>query len=232
MVEIFPEIESFFQQEQFSQEELDVLREDIEKKYKDEHSRKLAISAINIKLLQYQLSGPLAPRGEENANKTEGKKAKQKKTKSIDEKPFVNDMFNVFIKVVLNQPVKIVAINLGLQPEKLVKKLKSPDGKKITEESDFTEQIINKNSDFIKRRLHAHRKKSLKQHKKLSSVPLKPKKSKTQKFKFKSNASSKTKNKKTSWVKKSKHKSSSASGVYGKLASAKSIGKIIYTRMR
>ena len=59
MVEIFPEIESFFQQEQFSQEELDLLKEDVEKKYTDEHSRKLAISAINIKLLQYQLSGPL-----------------------------------------------------------------------------------------------------------------------------------------------------------------------------
>ena len=79
MVEIFDEIEVFFQQEQFSQEQLDALKEAVEIKYKDNHTRKLATSAINIKLLQYQLSGPLVARVNEKI-----KRAKQKlKSKTI-----------------------------------------------------------------------------------------------------------------------------------------------------
>lgn len=60
MIEIFPEIQAFFKQAQFSDEQLSKLRDEIKIKYKDENSRKAAVSAIGIKLLQYQLSSPKA----------------------------------------------------------------------------------------------------------------------------------------------------------------------------
>jgi hypothetical protein len=64
MIEIFEEIEEFFQQKQFTLEQLDRLKESIEIKYNNIQTRKLANSAVTIKLLQYKLSGPLEARVE------------------------------------------------------------------------------------------------------------------------------------------------------------------------
>jgi len=154
MVEIFPEIETFFQQEQFSQEQLDALRELMESKYKDEHSRRLARSAINAKLLQYQLSGPLVAR--------------------------------------VNEKIKRAR-------EKLKIKSAGASGKSQTKKA------------------------KKKRSKKLKVLVLDNK--------TKKNIAPKDRVKAKKTVKRSDNSRKSSPGVYGKLAKAKSIGKIIYTRM-
>lgn len=218
MVEIFPEIESFFQQEQFSQEELDLLKEDVEKKYTDEHSRKLAISAINIKLLQYQLSGPLTARIKEKIKRAKIKnRSKKAATSNTKKNLFANENVNkekskkgikkldhnnikeFLTENAFNKPIGVTASYLKMPFEKFVERLNAPKDLVLNKDTLFDEDLLKRNIKWIAIRIKSNQR---------SNRSLKNKK-----------------------IKKSKPKRNSAPGVYGKLAKTGSIGKIIYTRM-
>tara|TARA_R110002074_G_scaffold297889_3_gene469476 strand:+ start:578 stop:1243 length:666 start_codon:yes stop_codon:yes gene_type:complete len=220
MVEIFPEIETFFQQEQFSQEQLDALKETIEIIYKDEHSRKLAISAINIKLLQYQLSGPVAARVNEKLkrvrikrrnkkaatsnskkklliSKLENKKISKKEIKQLVQK--IQDVKGFLTENTLNKPLEVTASYLQMSRDKFIERLNAPKDLVLDKNTLFKEDLLERNIKWIEVRMKSNQR---------------------------SNRS--IKNKK---VKKSPPSRKSAPGVYGKLAKTNSIGKLIYTRM-
>ena len=222
MVEIIPEIESFFEQKQFSQEQLDELKVSIELKYNDEHSKKLATSAINIKLLQYQLSGPLATRVKEKIKRTSaklrtkkaasaessgkklGKNARKKlrikkKGQEMIQRNTI-DVVEVFYSNTLNKPLKKAAIYLRISSEQLISDLNLKNGRILNENTRFDEDIWEANKDWIKARLLSNHKKA-KDHNK-------------------------------SRIKKTKYSSKTPGGVYGKLIKAKTIGPLIYTRMK
>ncbi|WP_417371229.1 hypothetical protein [Gelidibacter japonicus] len=219
MVEIFSEIESFFQQEQFTQEDLDALKDAIEDKYKDEHSRKLAMSAINLKLLQYQLSGPLAARVNKKIKSARTKRPNKKAATSVSKKNHltrenVNNENNkkgtkrlthknikeFLTENALNKPIGVTANYLKMPFEKFVERLNVPKDLVLIESTLFDEEMLKRNIKWI-------------------AINIKSKQKNNRNLK----------NKK---IKKSNPRRNSAPGVYGKLATTKSIGKIIYTRMK
>lgn len=220
MVEIFPEIETFFQQEQFSQEQLDALKETIEIIYKDEHSRKLTISAINIKLLQYQLSGPVAARVNEKLkrvrikrrnkkaatsnskkklliSKLENKKISKKEIKQLVQK--IQDVKEFLTENTLNKPLGVTASYLQMSIDRFIERLNAPKDLVLNKNTLFNEDLLERNIKWIEVRMKSNQR---------------------------SNRSIKN-----TKVKKSPPSRKSAPGVYGKLAKTNSIGKLIYTRM-
>jgi hypothetical protein len=215
MVEIIPEIETFFQQEQFSQEQLDALKELMESKYKDDHARKLVTSAINIKLLQYQLSGPLVARindkirarlrsKKENSStsrntqsKTGLKRAKRKVQKLLKKTELTPA--ESFHKKYINKPLYEVASYLKTPTNLFISDLNKKEGTILKQNTKFSEEIWQDNKDLIEKRLISN------------------------------NQKPKGTNSKT--IKKSRPNNKQLPGVYGKLVKAKVIGSLIYTRM-
>lgn len=161
MIEIFPEIESFFQQAQFSQEDLDILKEAIEESYKDEHSRKLAISAINIKLLHYQLSGPLVARVNEKIKRTRIKHRTKKAASSLPKKKLSNkarktkgrrSKYSKKVEEIMKkyQDVPNESKRRVLRPRK--KNLKDSDLPETKLESTSMEDSVTKSSELKRKR--------------------------------------------------------------------------------
>ncbi|NGX85281.1 hypothetical protein [Aequorivita sp. KMM 9714] len=214
MVEIFDEIENFFQQKQFTQEQLDALKQEIASKYKDDHTRKLATSAVNMKLLQYTMSGPVESRLRKSNNvksklKIKKSPSKNKNTKKNLKKQGSNkegdlgnkkkDIVEVFLERNINETLETVAVYLKLSQEDFFSRLKIPEEIIISESSKLNDYLWEANKQWIAPRL-----------KTLSRKPI----------------SSKLKR-----VKKSNINRNHPSGVYGKLAKSKNIGSLIYTRM-
>ncbi|MDA9089719.1 hypothetical protein N9K15_02120 [Maribacter arcticus] len=217
MIEIFEEIEEFFQQKQFTQEQLNMLKESIEIKYNNIQTRKLANSAVNIKLLQYKLSGPLEARVDRsvksgkpqlNSKKSSpSKRLTKAERKKIEVKVKVNalienskkNVVDIFYEHNINKPIKKAAIYLNMPLDSFLNRLILPNGVIINENSRLTEDVWRYNLDWI-------------------SFDLKRNQEKFNKKERKS-------------VKRSSKKSKEAKGVYGKLAQTKNIGPIIYNRM-
>ena len=217
MIEIFDEIEEFFQQKQFTQEQLDMLKKSIEIKYINTQTRKQANSAINIKLLQYKLSGPLEARVDRSVKRGKSQLNIKKSTSSTRltkaerKKNEVQEKVNAFIEnskknVVdifyehnINKPIKKAAIYLNMPLDSFLNRLILPKGITINKNSRLTEEIWDYNLDWISHDL----------------------KKNSEEFK----AGERKK------VKRKRKKSISDGGVYSKLANSKSVGPLIYTRM-
>ncbi|TYA55706.1 hypothetical protein [Formosa maritima] len=201
MVEIFSEIETFFQQEQFSQEQLDALKATIEEKYTDEHSRKLAISAINLKLLQYKLSGPLVARVNEKIKRKKEKLRSEKgKRKAIKQRSKTKlNPTESFHKNFINKPLHKVAIYFNTPTKLFITELNKREGTIIKQNTKFSEEIWQDNKHWIEKRLNSKKR------------------------------NPKGTNSKT--IKRSRPSNKPSPGVYGKLAASKNIGSLIYTRM-
>jgi hypothetical protein len=215
MVEIFPEIETFFEQKQFTQEQLDALKELMESKYQDDHARKLAASAINIKLLQYQLSGPMVARinekiraklrsKKENSStskntqsKTGLKRAKRKVQKLINKAKLTP--VESFHKKYINKPLYEVSSYLKMPTNLFISDLNKREGTILKQNTKFSEEIWQDNKDLIEKRLISKKRTPKGTNSKI--------------------------------IKKSRPSNKPSPGVYGKLVKAKTIGSLIYTRM-
>ncbi|MGP1994076.1 hypothetical protein D9V96_019495 [Zobellia laminariae] len=217
MIEIFDEIEEFFQQKQFTQEQLDTLKESIEIKYKNTQTRKLANSAINIKLLQYKLSGPIEARIDRNVKrgksllsnknsfssnrltKTERKKLEVQEKVNAHLKNSKKNVVDIFYEHNVNKPIKKAAIYLNMPLDEFLNRVILPNGVIINENSRLTEDVWRYNLDWISYDLNKNQEKFQNSERKV--------------------------------VKRPKKKSLSDGSVYDKLAKAKNIRTFIYTRM-
>lgn len=70
LIKAFPEVELFFENDEFSQEELICFIKDVEKKYSDKEIRKSLSTLIKLKILQYEISEEKELRGRNIVAKT------------------------------------------------------------------------------------------------------------------------------------------------------------------
>ena len=135
MIYIFPEIVEFFKQNQFTDTDLNELRQQIEGRYKDSRMRKAAESAINLQLLSFKLGSTKILQQKESGRIL---------NKRSDKKSVVEH----FLEITLNKPIIKVAIALDITEEELYKELKisdSPTSKKLK----FTGEHWLNNKTFI-----------------------------------------------------------------------------------
>lgn len=239
MIVRFDYIDDFFKRDTFTDIELANLRNTVEKNDYSSSERKAAMSYIDVNLAAYAMGGTISepkpkrikkvsnlkPQSEKNQDENK----KKKRLKGKRGKPFENAKFNKSTKSYRKEYVSSETLRNVLE-----------------------ETISNKDADNGKEELSSIRHTSSNNVKKRYTRPLgvirqfRKSKSDTENFKGqvkkfnKSSSRSTPKNKQKKTVTNSGFKprkprfrpTSSSKGVYGALASSKSVGKIIYTRMK
>jgi hypothetical protein len=184
MVEFFPEIQSFFRKKEFSQEELDELKERLIFTYGKEKSILNTInSSINLNLIHYRISGPInetleksnAPKllkttNQEKAknkpprplkmSKEEKSNRKQRKTEKYLEE-FESRLINNFLKYTINKPLVKAAIYVGMEIDDFKNKLMLPKEYNRDDIKVFEEILWVFNKKWIEGELNYNRKNEL-----------------------------------------------------------------------
>lgn len=161
MVESFPEIQSFFRKKEFSQEELDQLKENLLTNYgKDKNTLNIINSSINLNLIHYKTSGPFNKPLEKTKPprpKKLSKKEKENRKKETYLEKFESKLIDNFLKYTINKPLKKAAIYLGMEIEDFKTKLWTPKEFERKNLEIFDNDLWVFNEKWIRRKLNYNR---------------------------------------------------------------------------
>ena len=218
MIETYSEITEFFKRKEFSQLDLDNLRENLIANYGSKNAVINSInSSINLHLIHYQISGPIKGIITNNKSIKPGKKKKKNKKKQIELKfkrmlkkkhevlsrPKYSEkgkkMLQNLHKFTVGKPIKKAAIYIGFSYKLFLDKLILPEDYNRWEIELFDEKIWELNKGWIEKQLIKDYKSQLSRSSRIT-------------------------------VKKTNQIKSKSSGRYSDIEKSKRI-KIIYTRM-
>jgi hypothetical protein len=210
----FPEIEEFFKQAEFSEEDLACLKNKVEAKYKDIQVKKAAFSLINLHLAKFKIGIDAISEHEEIIRAKESNEFKQQTAKGVSE-----EKWRKLKHKTINQIAKLHHITKN--------ELKTAF--RIFEIKLLSEKRISR-KDYVK--LRDYKKKIIEQKRQNSSIRKKRKNIKLGiKPKSYRKAGTGVIPSKRIGIKKGSGSSNQNSGVYDKIERSGGTGKIIYTRM-
>jgi hypothetical protein len=218
MIETYSEVTEFFKRKEFSQLDLDNLRENLIANYGSKNAVINSInSSINLHLIHYQISGPIKEIITNNKSIKPGKKKKKNKKKQIELKfkrmlkkkhealsrPKYSEkgkkMLQNLHKFTVGKPIEKAAIYIGFSYKLFLNKLILPEDYNRWEIELFDEKIWELNKGWIEKQLIKDYKSQLSRSSRIT-------------------------------VKKTNQIKSKSSGRYSEIEKSKRI-KIIYTRM-
>ena len=147
MFKIFPEIDAFFKQDEFTDADLEQLITKIDSLYKDSSVRKAANSVISLKIASYFFKS--------NEVKTDVKRKPTKKKKQLRSYK-VSSQLSVkdhFLEITLNKPFRKAPIALGMSLYNFCSLIKI-DIKSISSKTKFTQSHWEIGSEAILDRLN------------------------------------------------------------------------------
>jgi hypothetical protein len=211
MLSRFSEINTFFNKESFTEDELILLKANVAKRYSEVKERELAESLIKLKLIQFTLEdyspskkqsfGEITRRPKKSIrpknNLRRTSKSKTKKGgKSISSKPTIDYSF------IENLTIEEIAKKLDVSIELILRYLRKHQIS-LTKESKLEEELFKSEEAFFNNFYRALLRKNPKEKPKIKSI-----------------------------TKKKGSRKSIAPGVYGGIQKAGGVGKLIYIRKK
>lgn len=167
LIKTFPEVELFFKNDKFTQEELLVFIREIENRYTNNQLRKSVSTLISLKILQYEIFPKKTPTKSNIVNKAE----------KLNLLPKGNNKFHPLLNRLKSNSIESMAINLDWSLSRTLRLLEQKgilkNGESILDKKEFALvrdmfnarlwglQRIEKNKNPGKRVIQTHKEKSI-----------------------------------------------------------------------
>lgn len=120
LIKCFPEVETFFENDSFTQEDLLLFVEEIENKYIESDERESVSALIKLKILQFELS-------DNTSLPPKNKSIKHKKIKVLYNDNSNNDKIHISLQSLKHNSIENIALNIHWPTSRLINILKQKE---------------------------------------------------------------------------------------------------------